>query len=324
MPSTQDFSFGSFVVAAGFLRDRPCFALGDGTLRLVGAGMETESARAHDGAILAAVFPGDGSVITGGDDGTLRRTRAGDTQILIEEGRKWLDVVAAGPAGAIACASGRIVLVRLADGRVRRLEHPRAVSALAFFPKGLRLAAAHTDGVTLHYVGSQAPPQVLSWKGAHLAVTVSPDAQYVVTGMQEAALHGWRLSDMQDLRMSGYPAKPRSLDWSFRGRFLATSGAPAAILWPFHYKEGPMGKAPLQLGARDRAVVRVACHPREEMVAIGYDDGMVLAARFADAAEALLRRPGGGPVSALAWEGSGRRLLVGTEEGEASLVDLTA
>ena len=31
-----------------------------------------------------------------------------------------------------------------------------------------------------------------------------------------------------------------------------------------------MGKPPLQLGAREVLVTRVACHPREEVVAIGY------------------------------------------------------
>jgi WD40 repeat protein len=160
------------------------------------------------------------------------------------------------------------------------------------------------------------------WKGAHLAVTFSPDGKNLVTAMQENALHGWRLSDGKDMRMSGYPAKPRSLSWSAKGRFLASSGANAAILWPFHFKDGPMGKPPLQLGAREVLVTRVACHPREEIVAIGYQDGMVLAVRFADAQEALLRRPGEGAVSALAWDGAGKKLVFGTEGGAAGLVDL--
>jgi hypothetical protein len=78
----------------------------------------------------------------------------------------------------------------------------------------------------------------------------------------------------------------------------------------------------MQLGAREVAVTSVACHPREEVVAVGYQDGMVLAVRFANAEEALLRKPGGGPISALAWDRSGRRLAVGTEKGTAGLVDI--
>ncbi len=82
--------------------------------------------------------------------------------------------------------------------------------------------------------------------------------------------------------MTGYPAKPKSLSWSAKGRFLASSGTNAAILWPFHFKDGPMGRQPLQLGMRDAQATRVACHPRDEIVAIGYQDGTVMAVRFAD------------------------------------------
>jgi WD40 repeat protein len=160
----------------------------------------------------------------------------------------------------------------------------------------------------------------LPWKGAHLRVTFSPDGKYVVTSIQENALHGWRLDDGKDMRMTGYPAKPRSTSWSAKGRFLATSGANAAILWPFHFKDGPMGRQPLQLGAREAVVTRVSCHPRDELLAIGYQDGMVLAVRVADAEEALLRRPAGSPITALAWDGSGRRLAFGTEDGAGGVI----
>jgi hypothetical protein len=140
--------------------------------------------------------------------------------------------------------------------------------------------------------------------------------------MQENALHGWRLDDGKDMRMSGYPAKTRSLAWSARGRFLATSGANAAILWPFHFKDGPMGKQPTQLAAREVLVTRVACHPREELIAIGYQDGMVMLATIADAKETLVRRPGGGPVSALAFDGQGSHVAFGTEDGAGGVVSL--
>jgi hypothetical protein len=49
---------------------------------------------------------------------------------------------------------------------------------------------------------------------------------------------------------------------------------------------------------------------------------MILAVRFADAEEALLRRPGGGPISAMAWDESGGRLAFGTESGAGGLVSI--
>src|SRR6185503_13678515 len=94
------------------------------------------------------------------------------------------------------------------------------------------------------------------------------------------------------------------------------------ILWPFHFKDGPLGKPPLELGARDELATRIACHPRQEMAAIGYADGMVMAVRFADSAEAPLRPAGDGPVSALAWNEQGTTLAFGTEQGAAGIVEL--
>src|ERR1700692_38115 len=121
-----------------------------------------------------------------------------------------------------------------------------------------RLCRRTAGGVTLWWAGTEAAPVMLEWKGAHIAVTFSPDGRNVVTAMQENALHGWRLDDGKDMRMSGYPAKPRSLAGSARGRSLAPSGANAAILWAFQSKDGPMGKPPLELGARQELVTRVA------------------------------------------------------------------
>ena len=323
MPTLQPFPFGAFVVETAFLGDTAAFALGDGTVRLV-AGVAAETVSVHSGAILAATRSLDRkALVTGGDDGLVALTEAsGKVERIGEMPRKWIDQVAAGPGGAIAYAAGRQAVVRFADGRTRRFDHPRAVAGLAFAPKGLRLAVARYDGVTLWWAGTEAAPVMLEWKGAHIAVTFSPDGRNVVTAMQENALHGWRLDDGKDMRMSGYPAKPRSLAWSAKGRFLATSGANAAILWAFQSKDGPMGKPPLELGVRQELVTRVACHPREETVAIGYSDGMVLAVRLADSAEVLLRGPGDGPVSALAWDAAGDRLAFGTEQAAAGVISV--
>ena len=326
MPTRRDFTFGAFVVKAAFLVDTPAFALGDGTVRLVdGDGDGERAIPVHEGAILTAVATLDRhKLVTGGDDGRVVMTdAAGVVETVAERPRKWIDMVAVGPDNAIAFASGRQVFVRLKNGSERSFDHERAVGGIAFAPKGLRLAVARYGGVTLWWVGTAAAPVTYDWQGAHIGVTFSPDGRYVVTSMQENALHGRRLADGKDMRMSGYAAKPRSLSWSVKGRYLASSGADAAILWPFHFKDGPMGKEPLQLGAREAPVTAVACHPQGEVVAVGYRDGMVLAVRFAGADEALMRQPDNSPVSTLAWRADGRRLLFGTEGGRAGLVDFT-
>jgi WD40 repeat protein len=323
MTAIQEFPFSAFVVETAFVGDRAVFALGDGTVRLV-EGDSERKIEVHAGAILSATSTLDGkALLTGGDDGRVALIDAvGAVTHIAELPRKWIDHVAAGPGGALVYAAGRSVFVRLGDGRERQFDLPRAVGGLAFAPKGLRLAISSYDGVTLRWVGTEAEPVSFAWKGAHLAVSFSPDGRYVVSTMQENALHGWKIADGSDMRMSGYPAKTRSIAWTAKGRYLATSGANAAILWPFHFKDGPMGKEPTQIGAREPLVTRVACHPRKEQVAIGYQDGAMMAVDVSNGNETMLRQPGDGPVSALAFDKAGALLAFGTESGAGGVVSL--
>jgi WD40 repeat protein len=215
--------------------------------------------------------------------------------------------------------------VRLPDGKLKEFQHPRSVEGIAFAPKGLRIGVARYNGATLHFPATEGKPVELEWAGAHTGITFSPDGNFLVTTMQENALHGWKLSDGKHMRMSGYPSKVKSLSWSARGKWLASSGAPAAIVWPFQGKDGPMGKAPLELGTRGNTMVTcVACHPGDDIAAIGYEDGMVLAARFADGKEVLLRRPGKGAITAMMWDKAERRIVFGSAAGDCGIIDISA
>ena len=323
MPTVAPLDLEGHCIAVAWLNNIPHFALADGVVHRLDDGHK--SAELHDGLLCAAPMP-DGRLLTGGEDGKVcALSSEGSAELLAQIGRKWVTSVAAGPQGAIAFASGRVAYVRFADGRIRELQHPRSVEGLAFAPKGMRLGVARYNGATLHFPATEGKPTELEWAGAHTGITFSPDGNFLVTTMQENALHGWKLADGKHMRMTGYPGKVKSFSWSDRGRWLATSGAPAAIVWPFQGKDGPMGKAPLELGTRGNVMVtQVCCHPAEDIVAIGYSDGMILAARFADAKEVLLRRPGKGGVTAMGWDGEGRRLAFGSETGDCGVVDISA
>ena len=143
--------------------------------------------------------------------------------------------------------------------KLKELPHPSTVTGLTFDGSGKRVAASHYNGATLWFVAAKADsPRKLEWKGSHTAIAIHPDGEAVVTAMQENALHGWRLSDGQHMRMSGYPAKTESLSFTRNGKWLATSGADAMVLWPF-FGGGPMGKAPIELAGGDGIIcTRVA------------------------------------------------------------------
>ncbi|MFZ1774248.1 MAG: WD40 repeat domain-containing protein [Rhizobiaceae bacterium] len=322
MPTIAPLDLDAHCVTAAFIGGNPHFALADGAIHRLDGGHH--HAAAHDG-LLAAVPALDGfSLITAGEDGkVIRHAADGGAELIADLGRKWVTALATGPQGALAFAAGKDAHVRMPDGKLVTLSHPRTVEGLAFAPKGLRLAVARYNGATLHFPGTGGKPAELEWAGAHTAASFSPDGQFMVTIMQENALHGWKLADARHMRMTGYPAKIKSISWSARGRWLATSGAPASIVWPFQGKDGPMGKAPLELGTRgDSMVTCVACHPDEELVVNGYADGMILAIRITDAKEAVLRRGGNSAISAMAWDAQGRRLAFGSEAGECGVIDI--
>ncbi len=319
---THPVAAGGPVVAAHFFGRTAVFVLGDEAMMLAEANGEPRRIAVHGGAILATV--GDGErVISGGDDGKVATTNAaGETRAFASDPKhRWIDHVALGPDGAVAWSAGKSAFVQ---GKERReFEAPSTVGGLAFLPKGFRLAVAHYNGASLWFPNApQAAPEKLEWKGSHLGVTVSPDGRFLVTAMQEPMLHGWRLADRKHMRMSGYATRVTSLGWTARGDWLATSGAPQLILWPFQGKDGPMGREPRLLAPSEHRVEIVACHPRQEIVAAGYGDGMVLLIRISDGAEILAKRPSGTPITALAWSGDGMLFAWATDNGEAGIVDL--
>jgi WD40 repeat protein len=227
-----------------------------------------------------------------------------------------------GPDGAVAWSAGKSAFAQIAKGEPRSLDVASTVGGLAFAPKGLRLAVAHYNGVSLWFPNAQAAPEVLEWKGSHHHVAFSPNGQFLVTAMQEPALHGWRVVDAKHMRMTGYSARVRSFGWSAGGKWLATSGSEQLVMWPFQGKDGPMGKQPQLRAPSEHQAEVVACHPKQGVVAVGFADGLVLLVRTDDGAEILAKRPGEGTITALAWSGSGKLLAFGTESGEAGILDM--
>jgi WD40 repeat protein len=319
---THAVAAGAPVVAAHFIGQTAVFVLGDEAMLLVEPNGAPRRVAVHGGAILTTA--GDGKrVVSGGDDGKVVAIDAkGETHTLATDPkRRWIDHVAIGPDRAVAWSAGKTAFVQAKENR--ELELPSTVGALAFLPKGFRLAVAHYNGATLWFPNAaQATPEFLEWKGSHLGAAISPDGRFLITAMQEPMLHGWRLTDRKHMRMSGYSARVTSFGWSAGGDWLATSGAPQLILWPFQSKDGPMGKEPRVLAPSEHRVHTIACHPRQDIVATGYGDGLLLFVRIKDGAEILGRKSGSAPVTALAWGADGRFLAFGTEDGEAGILDL--
>jgi len=325
---------GAAVVGAYFSR-RPTavLVLGDEALLFVAANGDPQRVVVHGGAILAAASDGE-RIVTGGDDGKVVATKA-------RYGRT-ATIAADSPsiAGSITWPSHRMVrsagqpgkdaFVQPPQGRARASSKRRpTVGGLAFAPK--RPAACDpriTMGVTLWF------PQC--GRGHTRAAGVeglpprrhpsAPTDANLVTAMQEP--NAPRLAPgrrQAHCACPGYSAKvARRWAWTAGGKGLATSGAPQLIVWPFHGKDGPDGKKkPHMPGGPPsiRSALWLAIR-KKDVIAAGYDNGLVLLVRTTDGAEVLARpAPDGSPVSALAWNAKGTAIAFGTEEGEAGIVD---
>ncbi len=320
----QERTIGSPVIATTFLYERPVVIGADGAALWLDGAQELQIL--HIGTSLGVICRGD-KLLSGGDDGKVQLLEGPNKITTIADFKgKWIDQVALGSGETLAWSCGKTVFMQDGKKPAKTLDLPSTAGGLAFFPKGLRLAIGHYGGASLWFPNLiDTKPTFLEWKGSHLTTTVSPDGQFVVTSMQEPQLHGWRLNDSKNMRMSGYPSKVRSMAWTNGGKFLATSGAEAAILWPFSSKDGPMGTQPTMLGVSLKPTARVsavAAHPKSDVVAVGYDDGFMLLVRIADAAEILVRSPDDDPIVSIAFRADGKQMIYGTENGKAGIAAL--
>ena len=320
-------TYDAQVTAALFDRDGAIFCLGDGTVRF-----EDGSYNAvHDGAILcAALHPSGEGVVTGGDDGRVIWSRKQEAGVLATSAKgQWIDAVdASAESKLIAFSSGKTVsVIDAADAGFRRdFAHERTVSGVAFDPKGRRIAASTYGGAALWFARiDKQKPTMLKWAGSHTGVAFSPDGAFVVTMMQDAQLHGWRVKDSKDMRMGGYPSKVRSVAFLSKGQLMATSGAQGAVLWPFIGSNGPMGREATEIGYDEGSLVTlVAARPEHGVMAAGLDDGRVWHAHPAGQGLNFLKADKGAPIVALAMSPDGQRVAWADEDGNAGVAEADA
>ena len=317
-------SFDAQVTGIVFDKAGAIFALGDGSVRFEGG----EFSAAHDGAILcAAIHPSGDGVVTGGDDGRLVWHRRDEAGVLATAKGQWIDAVdAATESGLIAFSAGKTLsVIDAKDAGFRRdFQHERTVSGVAFDPKGRRIAASTYGGAALWFARiAEQKPTFLKWAGSHTAVTFSPDGAFVVTAMQDAQLHGWRLKDQKNMRMGGYPSKVRAMSFLSNGQLLATSGAQGAVLWPFIGSNGPMGREATEIGYDEGSqIALVASQPKHGLLAAGLSDGRVWLADPAGQGLNFLKAERGAPITALAMSADAARVAWADEDGNAGVAEV--
>lgn len=309
---------GAPVIHSSSIGETVAVTLGDGTLRLFHVDNNPLAFSIHEGVVLSMCTEPQ-SVLTGGEDGRfLRISLKGQVEEIANFGSKWVDCVAS-DGEYYACSSGKIAYI-WSPGRSQPelLEHQSTVGGLAFNAKRKQLAVAHYGGVTIWTrQGTKWAQSVLPYKGYHAAVSFSPNGKFVVSLMQENAVHGWRLSDKADFKMGPYPAKLKSFAWAGKTPYFATSGASEVICWSFKGKDGPMGTGAVCVAGRQQMVSYVQAFPDENAVIAGFHDGTVMLSEITDEADAVvLRGATDAEVTTISFTETGSHLLVGDAQGE--------
>lgn len=304
---------------------------GAGTLHLLRPGMaKAVEVQVTDSPLLALVATPEGFA-TASESGDIHLTEAtGESRLLATTKSMFLEHLAYYPKKRqLLAATGKTVTVINPDGSTFALPHklPSTVAGLAVSPIGPRLAVAHYGGATILALDTpKNPPRLLPWKGSHLGLTYSPDGKWLISAMQEQAIHLWRLSDSLDLQMRGYPSKITQFSWDNTGTVLATNGGGGVPLWDFSTPKGPAGTQARVLadsGAQNTLVTAVAMHPKGPFCAIGYSDGLTLITQTVEDRAVLLHHPTEKPVSHVAWSPDGLHLATASTTGHLHLTDFT-
>lgn len=313
--------WGAEVVYAGFdLSDDPMIALSDGRVVFID---QDKVCNAHldAGLLCATPHPSGVGLLSAGDDGRVVWSVPDHAPIeLFSHSGAMIDNICVSQASQmVAYAAGKSVFVSDVNAKTlpMSLKHDHSVTALGFDPTGRKLFCASYNGVWVWYSRIQdQKPSVLKWPGSHTKLCVSPDGKYVMTAMQDNALHGWRLKDNKEMKMGGYPAKIRDMQFFYQGRLMATAGASGAVVWPFLKSSGPMGVEASEINPlSDGLVVRVCGAQESSLLAAGLEDGRVWMCALETGGIEWVKKEKSAPISALGFNEVASKLILGDEHG---------
>jgi WD40 repeat protein len=333
VPAFLGWNVDAPVVASAWLGGTCAVAVGDGSVRLLRTGYPTPLAVpvGSGGAVLCLTTVA-GAFVAGAEDGSIVRISAeGHAEPLAKIPSFAEHVAYDSLSKTLAVASGKKLFLFGPDGTPKTLQPyvlNSSIGGIAPSPIAARLAVSGYNEVQVFSLDNlKMQPRKLLWKGVHLSLTYSPDGKWLISAMQESAIHLWRLADGLDLHMRGYMAKPLGFSWGADADTLATTGGSGVPLWNFKNKtQGPAGQQARVIagsGNSDVVVTAVAMHPKGPFIAIGYSDGLVLLANLHDERSILLQAPPekATPVSSLCWSEGGLSLVSGTEGGQLLLTD---
>lgn len=312
------FFHDAYVTAASISDGAAVFTFGDGNIAMLSSPYDEPKVHSVSEGVIHALSKHDRDFLFGDEFGQLKIIKEDGSITKIHQFQyESIDhIVFNKRLGLSAIVAGKTVAIWNGKELRQFSDHPSTVSGVTFSAKGNRIAASHYNGITIWSQDSDKPIFKHIWKGSHISITWSPDMKYIVTGTQEMNLHVFDLPNNQHLYMAGYLSKVRSLSWNCLGDTLFTAGSSKVLGWNFKQK-GPAGKAPRVLGPEVGALVtQVSCHPKETILAAGYDNGLVLLIDTENGNHIPVFKNDGDVITCCKWDIHLDYLVYGTKLGK--------
>ena len=301
------------------------------------SGRRIHAFQAHEGGGFRLVWnPTAPCFATAGQDGQVRFwDPVTGTQVeSLPMPSAWVEQLAGSPSGdRLAAASGKTVCIGRASGGggasgadgagwTHTLGgHRSTVAALAWSADGRSLGVACYGGVSVYDSETGRVTAELPWKTSLVSLAISPDGRWVVAGTQESSVQIWPLPfrEGEELAMSGYDAKVRSLAWHHSGRYLATDGGQELMVWDCSGK-GPAGSTPRILEGHPARASSLAYQKTGHLLASGCQAGRVLFWNAGKSSQPLRATALAGAVTALGWLPGDTQVVAGCQDGRLALI----
>jgi WD40 repeat protein len=308
---------GSLVAAASVSGPITIFDSSDGTIKHTLSGH-------HFGTTSLSWQPNGKQLASAGQDGKVRlwNVGTGAEVAALDGGATWVEHLAWAPNGSfLASAAGKKLRLWTPDGSPHKAfpDLPSTIADMTWSARSKELVVTAYGGLWFFRPDADQSVNRFEWKGALLSLKWSPDGKMLAGGAQDASVHFWYAKTGEDLQMSGYPSKIRTLDWEAESQYLATGGSDTVILWDCSGK-GPADTKPLMLKSHEHLISALDFQNRGPALASGCDGGRLTLWYPGNTKKPLASADLPEGISQLTWGPTDSRLLVGGAEGLVKLL----
>jgi len=260
-------------------------------------------------------------------DGVLNQITAGGQVVvkLRSDGKKITALCSDKTGQTIAIARANEVTFYSASDMsvIAEITLPHPVYRQAMSDNRETLAVWGDATLSLIAVGSNtAPTEVFDCPGEITEITWDSTGQHLACGAADNSFFIINRASKTVQRVADYPSPVRNTAFSKKAKALVTSGAFRLVGWDIaDLPQNDAPGTPLATGKPGFVVINaIAAHPKLDLVATGYANGLVAIAKVGTSQDMMLHHEPNTEVSAVSWSKTGEHLAIAFSSGKAAII----